>query len=303
MNYNDLTTSPFRDEVYKYPVDTFNTDVARGTLNKLKKRTTNISMVFNTLFKNPNSPSSSHCNFVLPHPVKNVVSVKLAYIEIPNNSIYLFNESDGSNSFFIREYTTGYNSLIKIPEGQYTADDLELTIQNTINLTLSGGDITYNHFIVVIDPYSNRTIIKNNVSDFDIKFVTQSTGSIVYKNIGWLLGFRKLEYTKTNGYVSESLFDGSCPYLFFTLNDFSITTSRNMIASFQDSYIDKHILAKINPCGDECTELCNTVKREYFGPIDISKIEVKLLNKYGDIVNLNMMDYSFTLDLEVVYDI
>jgi len=44
-------------------------------------------------------------------------------------------------------------------------------------------------------------------------------------------------------------------------------------------------------------------KRQYFGPIDIKKMGVQLLNKYGQVVILNCMDFSFTLEVEMVYDI
>ena len=44
-------------------------------------------------------------------------------------------------------------------------------------------------------------------------------------------------------------------------------------------------------------------KREYFGPVRIQRLKVQLLNQYGDIINLNNMDYSFSLELEIGYDI
>ena len=44
-------------------------------------------------------------------------------------------------------------------------------------------------------------------------------------------------------------------------------------------------------------------KREYFGPVNIQKLKIQLLNQYGEILNLNYMDFSFSLELEVAYDI
>ena len=44
-------------------------------------------------------------------------------------------------------------------------------------------------------------------------------------------------------------------------------------------------------------------KREYFGPVNIQKLKIQLLNQYGEILNLNCMDFSFSLELEVAYDI
>ena len=304
---DDLTSKTKIEEhniIYKQPIDTFNTDVARGILNKLRKRTIITSMAFNTIFrdkKKKDSQAVSYFTFTIPYPLKNVVSVRLSSFELPD-SIYLFNEINKTNSFYIKEYITGYESLIKIPEGFYDSITLAPLIQSTINMVLSGGNPAYDNFLVTIDTNNNRTIIVNKVNRFDMYFVTTETSDIVYKNIGWKLGFRTIQYKGQNNYVSEGLFDNTTPYLYFVLNDFSISNSSNLIAIFSDSYVDKHILAKIMPC-DKCNENNVFIKREYFGPVDINKIEVKLLNKYGDLVNINMMDYSFTLDFECVYDI
>ena len=281
--------------------NTFVTDVVRGTMNQLRKRTVTVSMSFHTLFRNPNSPSISHCNFAIPYPLRNVVSARVSSIELPK-SIYLFNELNKTNCFYIQESITNYAKLIKIPEGFYDSTTLASLLQTTINLTLSGGDPTYDHFLVTIDTQNNRTIIVNKVNRFDMLFVTPDTNDIVYKNIGWKLGFRAIQYKGEYNYISEGLFDNTIPYIYLVVNDFSISNSSNVVAMFQENYIDKHILAKIIPY-DECSKNNIFIKRDYFGPIDITKLEVKLLNEYGDLVKLNMMDYSFTLDFELVYDI
>jgi hypothetical protein len=43
-------------------------------------------------------------------------------------------------------------------------------------------------------------------------------------------------------------------------------------------------------------------KRNYFGPVDIEKIHVKLLNEKGKLINLNGVDWSFTIHLEQLYN-
>jgi hypothetical protein len=41
--------------------------------------------------------------------------------------------------------------------------------------------------------------------------------------------------------------------------------------------------------------------RNYFGPVDIEKINVKLLNEKGKLINLNGVDWSFTIHLKQLY--
>jgi hypothetical protein len=47
----------------------------------------------------------------------------------------------------------------------------------------------------------------------------------------------------------------------------------------------------------------NFLKREYFGPVNIDRLRVQLLDDYGRVVDLNNIDYSFTIEIEQIYDL
>ena len=42
--------------------------------------------------------------------------------------------------------------------------------------------------------------------------------------------------------------------------------------------------------------------REYFGPVDIQRLHVRLLDEYGRVISLNGCDWSFSLAFEKLYD-
>ena len=78
---------------------------------------------------------------------------------------------------------------------------------------------------------------------------------------------------------------------------------------FSDSYVEKNILAKIpipvdtfQVMFDNNSDLISK-KREYFGTIDVNKFSVKILDLYGESIDMNYMDFSFTLEFEIAYDI
>ena len=48
--------------------------------------------------------------------------------------------------------------------------------------------------------------------------------------------------------------------------------------------------------------LCDLL-RNYFGPVNISRIKVRVLDQYGNIVDFNNSDFSFTLKCEQLYDL
>jgi hypothetical protein len=273
------------------PINTFPTDTAPGILNRLRRRTNFVALSFNTFFRDKVSVSSTDCFFSLPYPLKNVVSIKLLSIELPE-TIYLLSNEKMSNRVFIKEYGTGIEWEVIVPEGCYNATTISGAVADAINTQLGSG----NRFSVSIDPISSRCSITNNTNAFDMNFENNN------HNLGWILGYRNLNYVGLKTYLSEGLFNGTpLDYVYFVLNDYQMSNSTNVIAIFKDSYIEKHILAKIlysNTSGEKNV----SPTRNYFGPVDINKMSVRLLDKYGQIINLNCMDYSFTVEAEIVYE-
>jgi len=291
------------------PVNTFPTETAPGVLNRLRRRTNFVSLAMNTFFRDPKSGSSTDCFFVLSYPLKNVVSMRLLSLELPEG-VYLLSNGDLTNRLYIVEYAGDGSKLLEglvvVPEGCYCAESLAAALQNSINEQLG----TQGRFAVGIDGISFRTTIINSVNNFDMYFVTQQTNTYLNRNLGWILGYRNPTYLENNYYTSEGLFNGvPLDYMYFVLDDFNLSRSSNLIAVFNDSFIDKNILAKI-PYSNwnfqvlfEGKDDVISPRRQYFGPVDIRKLGLQLINKYGQIINLNNMDFSFTLEVEMAYDI
>ena len=62
-------------------------------------------------------------------------------------------------------------------------------------------------------------------------------------------------------------------------------------------------LKKVSP-GDIITEFTTSIQRNernYFGPVDIGRINVKILDDKGNILNLNGMDWSVILMVQQLY--
>jgi len=290
---------------YVEPITTYQTSHLRGNLNQLKKRITTYTLCFNTLFRDYNGSTSTDNLFVLPYPLKNVVTLKLTSMEFPE-TIYLLSNKRKTNRMYIKEDNTNAEHLIIIPEGNYDSDSLASTLQDVINHVLKSGA----RFTVEVDPVTGKTIIANSVNTFTMHFIHNDTNNILSKNLGWVLGFRSNIYTRSRTFISESIFSPvPLHYIYFVLNDFSINNSNTIMAVFSESYVEKNILAKIPVAVDNFQVLFDnnsdliSKKREYFGPIDISKFSVKIIDHYGEVVDINNMNYSFTLELDVAYDI
>ena len=105
-------------------------------------------------------------------------------------------------------------------------------------------------------------------------------------------------------YSAESIYDPlGNRYFLLSVNDYQNHHNNSFISVMQEETLnDSHLLAKIyGACGGECC--CENQERIYFGPTSISRLHIKLLDEFGRIVDLNNGDYSFTLELEILYDL
>ena len=46
----------------------------------------------------------------------------------------------------------------------------------------------------------------------------------------------------------------------------------------------------------------NFTRRNYFGPVDIQKLHIQILDSFGRIINLNNMDMAIGIKLTCLYD-
>jgi len=298
-------TAPESIMSYMQPMTVFPTNVSQGVLNPLKKRITTYSLCMNTLFRDCTGSVDGNILFVLPYPLKKVVSLKLTSLEFPD-TIFMLSNSKKTNRLFIRENNTNLESLIILPEGNYTEHTLPELLQYAINSALGSDD----RFRVTIDEISHRITILNTTNTFSMEFSNPATNSILSKNLGWYMGYRCAQYINSNAYQSEGIFNPvPLPYIYFILNDYNISSSTTIMGFFGENYLEKNILAKI-PISvnsyqilfDNNSDLISK-KREYFGMVDISKFSIRILDQYGDLVYTNQMDFSFTLELEIAYDL
>jgi len=102
---------------------------------------------------------------------------------------------------------------------------------------------------------------------------------------------------------SESIFDPIVNrYFMLSVNDFQNNHNRCLISpSLSESMADTNLLAKIYSNASET--FYENPERLYFGPSNLSRLHIKLLDEFGRIVDLNNGDFSFTLEIEILYDL
>lgn len=298
--------------------------------------------VFNTQLRdNFYTSFPEDCSFTLPIKLKNVIAISLSAVQIPNVML-AFSPNRGTNDIYIKEDGTGLEGVITIPKGNYDATTFPLILEKAINIQLIG--IWPSRFTVNIDPFTYFTTISNSVNTFTMNIVKGNSlgeylgncGEFKYNTggnpdnnysgnsakyavqpskfvstMGYLIGYRKIEYIGSSSYTSESMYNGIyTDYVYFCLNEYS-TASQYMgnYGILPTGLIDENILAVIpitsnvftSTFADNADYIYKT--RNYNGPIDIQKISIKLLNPQGRLVNLHQYDFGFNLQVTTIYDI
>lgn len=315
--------------------------IINNQINGYNYKSTITNYVFNTQFRdNYFNTISSDCNFTLPLTIKNVISISLSACQFPN-VIYGFSNSNQTNELFIHENGTNKEAIVVIPEGNYDIGQFCSVLEDNINLQvcnipISTTKLNY-RFFVSYNAYTYLVTISNlfytfemntlKKNTYDVSCINQiyndnlnkdNTNSIndncilpgdLFKTMGYIIGFRDIEYSGKSSYTAESTFNNKyTSYIYFCLNEFCNTQQNTTYGMFPTSLINNSILALIPITSAQFTTTFDSnanfiyKTRVYGGPIDISKINIKILNQYGTIAELHKRDFAFSLQVTTIYD-
>jgi hypothetical protein len=288
-------------------------------VNPIKRKFVHKNIHLNSKFRDDYyNTASTNFKYTFSETLEKVISIKLSSISIPN-SWYLFSHERGNNRFYIEEVGKDCCNMheIVIPDGNYDRKQLETylngkyfyksTTQSMLKfIKFSINENSMKSCFEVLDDLSG------DGTKFNISFTNEKTESLMF-TAGWILGFRHGKYLNLNSYVlSEGLFDaGGDRYLYLCLKDYNRNVSNSNVVYFDDTTMSNDVLAKIylvdgkfainfDTTSDDNSNFSKT--REYFGPITFKKFDIQLLDQYGKQINLNNMDFSFTLEIKQQYN-
>ena len=223
--------------------------VNQGVVNDLKRNIITSQLSIDTKFrKNYFSSKSSNFTINLATPLKNVISMKMSSMEIANIQ-HVISETLGTNGFKVTKIPSSGPSVtatIEVTSGNYDTTTLESTltgVSTDINTLAYAGcsiSINSNTMRATISGTSNGDRLE---LDFQ-NLVHQNAPPM--KTLGWVLGFRKRHYKGQQSYTGEGTVDlAGCKYIFLCINDFKNTTQDVCTILYENSFLRKHILARI----------------------------------------------------------
>lgn len=178
-------------------------------------------------------------------------------------------------------------------------------------------------------PYDPATPYYSKTFHYSLDFRLQDNlERPLYLNMGWALGFKQANYiatyqnTYTDPFVSisadsvtyyaylqseTSFGNGINHYLFLDIDDYNKNfTNDSIISCLENSYLEgNNIIARIS-----VSTSANSINfttgadaifkmRKYYGPVSIESLHIRLLDKFGNIVDLNGNDFSFLIEMEI----
>lgn len=124
------------------------------------------------------------------------------------------------------------------------------------------------------------------------EYITNNTNATVYE------GYLESETSYGNGRIN---------YVFISIDDFNKNCITNPVLASSHQYIGDNIIGRI-PINQNYTVIMNNngsdrifKEREYLGPVSIEKLHIKILDKYGNVIDFNNIDISMAIELTEIY--
>lgn len=317
-------------------INSTNTKYPRGNINPIKRETIKNVLTINSKFRENYNEMTTDFNVNLNEPFNNVISIKLSGIEMLN-SYYTFSQYLKTNIFTVTTYnydlvtfakTNETTTVVVFPEGNYSST----TIQSTLN-----GFFSTHPTLQTVEIYYNSSKGKlywrlksppplpppaGTGHAFDLDFAPPNyINRDLFKNFGWLVGFRQRKYSfledyKTvpttiyqEGYNPEAFlnFNGTSYYL-LEIVDYNKNTCE--VVKYQTgkqfAFNMRDIIAKIPNIANQTDIIFEDSsdrifkKRNYFGPVRLKKLRLRLLDDNGKVVDLNNGDITISLEIETL---
>lgn len=337
---SQLITAPFssrEDEIISRPetqfVNSQPSEYYPGQLNPLNNRVIIKCLTIDSRFRD-NVPTTKSSDFIVQLPLKlsKVVSMQLSSIEFPI-SFYGISASYGNNflnislDYIVPPDITSViteNRIYTIPDGNYSSTDL-INMLNTLLQGNTDPNDQFKNIAFSVDLNSNSSgtgkvtvgIVSNiaNIRNLGLSFSTDSEGDVnvttpLTSRFGSNLGLINSSYTGSLSYTSESVMEPfGIRYFYLVIDDYNNSVNNHFVTAFNRSILNPNTLARIAVSGNYFTVLTTndlkvvTEPREYFGPVDIQRLHIRVFDEYGRLLDMNNTNFSFCLTFKLLYNL
>jgi hypothetical protein len=316
---NDIIPRP---SIPYFPVHT--EEYTKGDVNPYKKQTLAKLVNLDSMYReNFDNTTAGNFQCTLPETVRNAVTMQLEAINLPCNNIATFAEAFGTSAMVFRWLDMNQEPVeatVRIPDGSYSNAELELLLNKLflvhvpwLQAVITRGRLTLfsRPDAAVFDTSDPYEYIPG--FNYTVTFPALLQGA---ETLGTKLGFALSSYTAIplfvipspnggadkvfrNYLVAESFVRNErCAYYFLEVDDFQNNHATNNLVTNIPGNPGNNLLARIDVRDDVIVISPN--KRDYLGPVRIEKLNLRLLDRYGQVVTW-ISDYSVALQFTLIY--
>jgi len=219
------------------------------------------------------------------------------YSLLPSNINTTIN-NDITNTYYLNSINSSYTNITTLTNNITTSSKVTLTGDTTLSTIL------YNYFLISLDDY-----IQNHLND---GLVTITRNQTNISTPGYAYSTTRNCDPTTGTLISSSTpqtnSDNVTAKQIYALNQ-TLLSKRNAAKSYSSGPFVKDLFGLIpikapSKNGDYYIEFGGTLQnqeRVYFGPVNIRKMTIQLMNDRGDLVDLNGSNWSFSFICEQLY--
>lgn len=162
---------------------------------------------------------------------------------------------------------------------------------------------------VDIPTFSYSSYIISLGFDFTLDINKLPSTVSITSRMGWNLGFIEPKYQGSTSYVSNTLPEpASIRYIYLVVNEFNNSVNNHFVGAFNNWIMNNNILARIPINGSYFSIMIesdlsqHTEPRRFFGPVDITRMQIQLLDDHGRVLDMNNANFSMCLTFKCLYD-
>lgn len=301
--FDNKPTSSFMDPV----VQQHGSHMVMQNVHKtIKERIVNIDTKYR---KDYDYTQPASANVVFGERLAEVRSLEVVSADLPITfyNIHGENNCDGTGNNYLKIVIGASSEMLVVTPGYYTSTTLKTEIN--ARLTALGG----NYVNISFDISNNLSQFASSSSTATLTMNVNRTGNTVDANLrnslGWILGFRDAVYTVTSVvrlYSEQILLVRSPRHVFIALNEFSQSNVNSFVSPFENTILNKNIVAKISIptinfgetlCANQTNGYLVSETRKYGEKVNIQRMNLQILDDAGRVIDLNGGDFSVCLRL------
>lgn len=242
----------------------------------------------------PGQSPSSNFHYTLLSPVRNVLRVRITSIEFPNN-YYVFTAARSNVSFrILYNPTLPQTFVITVPDGNYTACDMQTRIQEILTAGLPWLFCTF-------DPVTG-TFLFTGSQYFAVDTTWHSVDRPFDYGLGYALGFSRGCHRSSGSGSSWRVGSDQCAnfagdnYVFLRINDWNCV--RQTVGDNDFIALAKIVLRdpkNYMVFDDYASQHAKEVT--FPNPTDLTRFSIQVVDAYGDVMDLCSSQFSFSLEV------